>query len=75
MLVKPSWTYSLIARCGSDSDSHDVGDVAPTAGVSILVVGIQTLVQKLGHLVYGAGLDVIHEFLQTGLKWKRSETK
>lgn len=44
-----------------------------TAGVRVLVVGIQALVYELGHLVHSAGLNIIHEFLQAGLRVERRQ--
>ncbi len=43
-----------------------------TAGVRVLVVGIEAFVYELDHLVHSAGLDIIHEFLQAGLHAERN---
>lgn len=45
--------------------------VVLTPCVGILVVGIEAFVQEFTHLVHTIGLNVIHEFLQTGLHVER----
>lgn len=47
-----------------------IGYVRLTSTVRVVVVWVKPLIQELGHFFHGSTLDVIHEFLQTGLRWK-----